>query len=126
MSEAPAAGNVLRSILLFTAAQATLITVIAVVLTRFVWSDADGGRAVTISAWVAAGVQVITFAVAKLVARQQVMAGWGLGVVLRFAVVAAWAFLGIKALGLAPVPALLSLVIFFFVSTVIEPIFLNA
>lgn len=126
MSEAPAPTGVVRAIALFTAAQAVLITVIAVVLSQFVWSDPDGARAVTISAWVAAVVQVITFAVAKLVARQQVMAGWGLGVVLRFAVVAAWAFLGIKALGLAPVPALLSLVIFFFVSTVIEPIFLNA
>lgn len=126
MSEAPAPSGVVRAIVLFTAAQAVLITVIAVVLSKFVWSDLEGARAVTMSAWVAAGVQVITFAVAKLVARQQVMAGWGLGVVLRFAVVAAWAFLGIKALGLAPVPALLSLVIFFFVSTVIEPIFLNA
>lgn len=126
MSEAPAPKGVVRAIALFTAAQAVLIAMIAVGLTKFVWSDAEGARAVTISAWVAAGVQVITFAVAKLVARQQVMAGWGLGVVLRFAVVAAWAFLGIKALGLAPVPALLSLVIFFFVSTVIEPIFLNA
>jgi hypothetical protein len=126
MSESPAPTGVVRAIALFTAAQAVLITVIAVVLTKFVWSDPAGARAVTISAWVAAGVQLITFAVAKLVARQQVMAGWGLGVVLRFAVVAAWAFLGIKALGLAPVPALLSLVIFFFVSTVIEPIFLNA
>jgi hypothetical protein len=126
MSDASAPSGVVRAIALFTAAQAVLITVIAVVLTKFVWSDPEGVRAVTISAWVAAVVQVLTFAVAKLVARQQVMAGWGLGVVLRFAVVAAWAFLGIKALGLAPVPALLSLVIFFFVSTVIEPIFLNA
>ncbi len=126
MSESPAPTGVVRAIALFAAAQAVLITVIAVVLAKFVWSDPAGARAVTISAWVAAAVQLITFAVAKLVARQQVMAGWGLGVVLRFAVVAAWAFLGIKALGLAPVPALLSLVIFFFVSTVIEPIFLNA
>jgi uncharacterized membrane protein len=78
------------------------------------------------SAWLAVGVQVVTFAIARLVARQNVVAGWGLGVLLRFAAVAMWAFLGVKALGLAPSPALLSLVIFFFVSTLIEPLFLNA
>ena len=67
-----------------------------------------------------------TFAIAMLVARTQVMAGWGLGVLLRFATVAFWAFLGAKALGLPSTPALMSLVVFYFVSTVIEPIFLNA
>ena len=48
--------------------------------------------------------------------------GYGL---LRFATVGAWAFLGIKALGLPSGPALLSLVGFYFVSTLVEPLFLN-
>ena len=118
--------GIVRAVLLFTVAQGALIVALAFVLTRFVWTEAEAVRAVSISAWVAVCVQVVTFVIARLVAQQQVMAGWGLGVVLRFAAVAVWAFLGIKALGLAPVPALLSLVIFFFVSTVLEPIFLNA
>jgi len=126
MTDGIASGGIVRAVVRFTLAQTVLILALAFVLTRFVWTDPDGVRAVSISAWVAAGVQVVTFVMARLVARQQVMAGWGVGVFLRFTVVAVWAFLGIKALGLAPVPALLSLVIFFFVSTVIEPIFLNA
>lgn len=122
----PASGGMVRAVARFAAAQAVLILALALVLSRFVWTDAAAARAIGISAWLAAGVQVVTFVIARLVARQQVMAGWGLGVLLRFAVVLFWAFLGITALGLAPVPALLSLVIFFFVSTLIEPIFLNA
>lgn len=125
-TESAGQAGLLRSVLRFALVQAALIAGIAVVLAQFVWTDAGSVRAIVSSAWVAAGVQVVTFAIVRFVARQQVMAGWGLGVFLRFAVVAVWAFLGIKALGLAPVPALLSLVIFLFVSTVIEPIFLNA
>ena len=58
-------------------------------------------------------------------ARENVIAGWGLGVVLRFATVGAWALLGIKALGIPSGPALLSLAGFYFVSTLVEPLFLN-
>jgi hypothetical protein len=116
---------VLRAIIGFTIAQAMLVLLAAIVMTRFVWTGAAAAHAVQVSAWLAVGVQVITFSIAKLVARQQVIAGWGLGVVLRFAMVAFWAFLGIKALGLEAGPALLSLVVFFFVSTLVEPLFLN-
>ncbi len=119
------ARSVGRSIALFAVAQALLTFVVALVLTKLVWTDAAAVRAVTASGWLAVGVQLVTFAVARLVARQQIIAGWGLGVVLRFAIVAFWAFLGIKALGLVAGPALLSLVVFLFVSTLIEPLFLN-
>lgn len=116
----------MRSVLLFTIAQAAVVLLMAEALGRWIWTEPAAVRAVTISAWTAIGVQVVTFAIARLVARQQVIAGWGLGVLLRFAVVAFWAFLGIKALDLMAGPALLSLVLFFFVSTLIEPLFLNA
>ena len=118
--------GLLRPIMLFTAAQMVLVTVVAALLSQFVFTGIGALRAIVISAGVAVAVQVVTFTIAKVVAREQVMAGWGLGVVLRFAVVAVWAFLGIKALNLAPTPALFSLVLFFFVSTLIEPVFLNA
>lgn len=117
--------GVTRAIVGFTVAQLALVLLASVVLSRFVWTSADGARAIHASAWLAVCVQVITFAIARLVARQQVIAGWALGVVLRFAVVGVWAFLGIKALGLEAGPALLSLVLFFFVSTLVEPLFLN-
>lgn len=118
-------GGVLRATAAFTVAQSVLVLVAVLVLDRLVWTDAASIASVHASAWVAVSVQLVSFAIARLVARQQVIAAWGLGVLLRFAVVAFWAFLGIKAFGLVPGPALISLVLFFFVSTVVEPIFLN-
>lgn len=121
-----ARSNTWRSLLAFTVAQVLLVVVVSWLLQRFVWTDDASASAVQASAWMAVLVQTVTFAIARLVARQNVIAGWGLGVVIRFATVAFWAFLGIKALGLAQSPALLSLVVFYFVSTLIEPLFLNA
>lgn len=114
------------AVLKFTLVQALLVAALALLLMRFVWPGEANESAVRASAWLAVGVQVVTFAIARLVARQNVVAGWGIGVLLRFATVAMWAFLGIKALGIPAGPALLSLVIFYFVSTLIEPLFLNA
>ena len=125
MTAAPGSG-LAGALVKFSAAQALLVALAAFALTALVWPSPEGARAVRASAWLAVGVQVVTFAIARLVARQNVVAGWGLGVLLRFATVAMWAFLGVKALELAQVPALLSLVLFFFVSTLIEPLFLNA
>ena len=118
--------RLLRALLGFTAAQGTLVVAIALVMQRFVWTDPASASAVRASAWLAVIVQTFTFAIAMLVARTQVMTGWGLGVLLRGVTVAFWAFLGADALGLPSTPALISLVVFYFVSTVIEPIFLNA
>ncbi len=123
--DAMAATGVLSALLKFTAAQLLLILLSAYVMETFVWTDAESSRAVRASLWLALFVQTFTFVVARLVARRQVIAGWGLGVLLRFASVAFWAFLGIKALGLVAGPALLSLVVFYFLSTLVEPLFLN-
>jgi hypothetical protein len=109
----------------FTAAQAVIVFGAMLVLQRFVWTDVTGAGSVRASAWLAFIVQTFTFLIARLVARQNVIAGWGLGVILRFASVAFWGFLGIKALGLLVGPALMSLVLFYFVSTLVEPLFLN-
>lgn len=115
----------MRSVVRFTLAQAVLIALLAYAMVTWVWQDPAAARAVRASAWLAVGVQVVTFTIARLVARQNVVAGWGLGVLLRVLFLAVWAFLGVKALGLPSGPALLSLVTFYFVSTLIEPLFLN-
>ena len=114
-----------RALLLFTMVQGLLVVGLAVGLQQFVWRDADGARAVQASAWVAFGVQTFAFVVARLVARQQLLAGWGLGVALRFVSVLVWGLLGVKAMGLPSSPALLSLVVFYFASTLVEPLFLT-
>ncbi len=123
---ANATRGVWRGLLGFTVVQVVLVWGVAWLLQRYVWHDAASARAIHASAWLAIGVQIVTFATVKLTARQNVFAGWGLGVLMRFATVAFWAFLGIKALALPSTPALLSLVIFYFVSTLVEPLFLNA
>jgi hypothetical protein len=115
----------LKSLAGFTAAQGGIVFGAMLVLQRFVWTEATGADAVRASAWLAFIVQTFTFMIARLVARQNVIAGWGLGVILRFGSVAFWALLGIKALGLVSGPALISLVVFYFVSTLVEPLFLN-
>lgn len=114
-----------RGLLLFAVTQTLLVALLAFGLSRLLWTDAASVRAIQSAAVLAVGVQLLTFTIARLVARQQVIAGWGLGVLLRFLVVAGWAWLGIPALGLVPGPALLSLVAFFFGSTLLEPLFLN-
>jgi len=115
----------LKGLLGFTAAQAAIVFGAFLVMQRFVWTEAVAVDAVRASAWLAFIVQSFTFLIARLVARQNVIAGWGLGVLLRFASVAFWALLGIKALGLVSGPALISLVVFYFLSTLVEPLFLN-
>lgn len=100
--------------------------VLAIVLQQFVFTGTEAARAVRASAWLGFVVQGFTFVIARLVARDQVIAGWGVGVLLRFATVAFWGFFGATALGVPPGPALVSLVIFYFGSTLIEPLFLNA
>lgn len=117
--------GLVRSVVTFTVAQSMLVALVAVLLMKVVWTDGPSVRSIQVSAWLSVAVQVVTFSIARLVAQEQVIAGWGLGVLLRFAIVAIWAFWGIPALGLVETPALMSLVIFFFVSTLIEPIFLN-
>ena len=117
--------SLITAVARFTVVQGAIVALLAFCLSRFVWTDAASQHAVTVSAWVAFFVQILTFSICKLVAQQNLIAGWGIGTLLRFATVGVWAFLGIKALGLVPGPALISLAAFFFVSTVIEPFFLN-
>ncbi len=125
MTTAAPAG-MLRALVRFTAVQGVLVVLSCVLLQQFVFTDPASASAVRASAWLAFTVQILSFAIARLVSRENVIAGWGIGIVLRFATVAFWALLGIKAMGLPSSPALLSLVCFYFVSTLVEPLFLNA
>jgi len=113
-----------RAIALFGAAQVVAVLLVGWVLTLVFRAPGDAS-AIMAAGWVALGVQLLTFAIVRLVGREQVIAAWGLGVLVRFAVVALWALVLVPALGLAATPALIGLVSFFFVSTVVEPIFLN-
>lgn len=119
------AGQGLRALAGFALTQGAIVFVAVQVMQRLVWTDPRGAASVQASGWLAFVVQLFTFSIARLVARQQVIAAWGLGVLLRFATVGFWAWLGIRALGLDPTPALLSLVVCYFLSTLVEPLFLS-
>jgi hypothetical protein len=78
-------------------------------------------RALAVSAGVAYVVQLFAFAVARMMAASNVIAGWGLGVVLRLVTLAVYALVIVKAFGLVPGAALFSMALYLFLSTLIEP-----
>jgi hypothetical protein len=78
-------------------------------------------RAVLVSAALAFVVQLVTFALARRSVGTNPFAGYGLGLLLRFATLFVYAFLVVGRLGLPSSAALLSLATFFFVSTLVEP-----
>lgn len=85
----------------------------------------DERRAVLISAALAFVVQLVAFALARRMAGTNAFAGYGLGMLLRFATLFVYAFVAVGSLGLPSSAALLSLATFFFVSTLVEPPLLN-
>ncbi len=89
------------------------------------FSGPQDAAAIRLSAIVAALVQLAAFAVTKMLAARHLVAGWGVGSLLRLATLILYALLAVKVLGVAPVAALVSLAMFLFVSTLIEPFFLK-
>ena len=114
----------MRAIGLFAAITLAIVAVGGWVMT-LVWPSADAQRAILVSAAVAVVVQFFGFAVVRLAARSNPIAGWGLGALLRMLVLAVYAMVVVGALGLAGTPALVSLATFFFLSTLVEPLLLN-
>jgi hypothetical protein len=78
-------------------------------------------RALAVSAAVAYVVQLFAFAVVRMMATTNVVAGWGLGILLRLVTLVVYALVIVKAFGLVPGAALFSLALFLFLSTLIEP-----
>ncbi len=115
----------MKPVALFAAASLALIAVAGWLMT-LVYASPDAARAVWTSAVVAFSVQVIAFAIVKLSAKTNVMAGWGVGAILRFLVLGVYAVVIVKALGLPSGAALVSLAAFFFVSTLLEPLLLKS
>ncbi|HMA03596.1 MAG: hypothetical protein ACM34L_12915 [Gemmatimonas sp.] len=83
-------------------------------------------HAIVVSAIIAWVVQLASFTVARTWATTNVIAGWGLGMLIRFFVLAIYALVGVKLLRLAITPALVSLAVFFFISTLAEPVLLKS
>lgn len=84
----------------------------------------DAVDAVVTSAGVAFTVQMLTFGVVRGLAPANMMAGWGAGMLVRFGTLALHGFFGARLLGHPPGAALVSLAAFFFLTTLVEPLFL--
>jgi hypothetical protein len=113
-----------RSLLFALACAATIGALWGILVLLF--TEAAVRRALGITATIAFFVQVVAFLVARMMAqRKNVMAGWGIGVVLRFVVLAVFALVVVPRLGLPLASSLLGLAMFLFVTTLIEPLFLK-
>ena len=95
-------------------------------IAALLFTDAAVRHGLAIAAGVAFVVQMVTFQIARIAARKQnVIAGWGIGVALRFVALTIFALVAVPRLGLPLAPALVGLAMFLFVSTLIEPLFLK-
>jgi len=110
--------------LLFAGLALLLIVGLAWLLTRL-WTDPMAQQAVWFSAGIALGIQIIGFLFVRVIVPGHMIAGWGAGMLLRFLTLVLHALIGTRLMGFPPAPALLSLAAFFFVSTLIEPVFLK-
>jgi hypothetical protein len=82
-------------------------------------------RAIWTSIGVAAVVQVLALLIGRSFGKDRVLVGWGIGALLRLLTVVVYGFAIIPALGLSLAPALLSLVVILFVTTLFEPFLLT-
>lgn len=113
-----------RALALYALACVVVIGLAGTVLAVAFAAEGDR-RAVLVSAAVGLVVQVIAFAIARLLAAEgNGIAGWGLGAVICLTVLVVYGF-AIRALGLPSNTALLSLATFFFLTELIEPPLLN-
>jgi hypothetical protein len=124
VAERAVAGGAVQAILVFAAVNAVIIALLAWVL-GLLFTGAAGRHAILVSAWVAFGVQLVTFVLLRTAARSSVITAWGTGALLRFLVLGVYGLVVVRALGLDMAAALLSLAAFFFISTLVEPLLLK-
>jgi hypothetical protein len=82
-------------------------------------------RAIWTSVGVAVVVQVLAVLIGRSFGNDRLLVGWGMGALLRLLAVLVYGFAIIPALGLQMAPALLSLVVILFVTTLFEPFLLT-
>ncbi|MEO6865570.1 MAG: hypothetical protein ABI229_08960 [Gemmatimonadaceae bacterium] len=85
----------------------------------------ETSRAVWSSVGVAVVVQVLALLVGRSFGKDRILVGWGMGALIRLLAVLVYGFAIVPALGLAMAPALLSLVVILFVTTLFEPFLLT-
>jgi hypothetical protein len=90
------------------------------------YRDDAGRRAIVASAVLAWLAQAMAFTIVWRLRAWNVMAAWTLGMLLRLVVLLLYGLAGVRALSLPAEAALVSMAVFFFLSTLIEPWFLRS
>ena len=98
---------------------------IAAWLLTLALTGTGAASAIVISATVAVVVQIAAFAVTTIMAPRNIIAAWGAGALARMLTLFVYALLAVKVLGLPSVPALISMAVFLFLTTLLEPLFLR-
>jgi hypothetical protein len=82
--------------------------------------------AISLSALLAIGVQLVAFPLSRAAGPNNLMARMGTGALLRLFTVVVYAILAAKVFELSLIAALVSLAAFFFLSTLIEPLLIKS
>ena len=114
----------IRSVGLYLVVSVLVIAAAGWVL-LLIYPGADGQRAIIASALLALVIQMVAFILLQLFKGKNVIAGWGLGALLRFGGLGVYALFATRALGLDMNTALVSLACFLFLSMLIEPLLVN-
>jgi hypothetical protein len=108
----------------YTAVMIAIIAVAAWLLTLAL-TGSGASFAIGVSAAVAAVVQIAAFSLTQSMGSHNPIAAWGAGALVRMFALFAYAIVAVKLAGLPAAPALVSLAVFFFVSMLLEPVFLR-
>ena len=109
----------------FAVASLVLIGLAGAGLTLLFKAEGDA-QAIWISAVVAWVTQLAAFPVVRRMTATNLVAGWGFGSLVRFGTLLVYALVGAFVLKLSMTAALVALALFYFVSMVIEPLFLRS
>ena len=125
VGSAPASRQRLAGFAGFAIVSLSLIGLAAVGMT-FLFRSPGDAQAIWISAILAYLTQVAAFPAVRKLTASNMMVGWGIGSLVRLGTLLIYALVGALVFKLAMTPALVSLALFYFVSMVIEPLFLRS
>ncbi len=104
---------------------AALVTAAVGWVLLLVYPGEAGQKAIITSALLALAIQLVAFILLQLFKGKNIIAGWGLGALLRFGALGVYAMFAARGLGLDLNIALVSLACFLFLSMLIEPLLVN-
>jgi hypothetical protein len=115
-----------RSVMARTVVLIVGVAVVAGSLLAFVFRAPGDRTAILVSALVASAVQLAAFAIGHRVGQGNVMARMGAGMLLRFLTLVGYALAVAFVIKLPLAPALISLAVFYFLSTLLEPLLIKS